>query len=333
MAFSFCVPCRKYTHTIQTSKYFQLHLIPDLIGIESCMTEIITEWQNCYRDSWRGLLCESSFAHQGKIARGLIRQICEHAIQSGWVSQGDAVYDPFAGVGGTAYYPANSGLQWFGMELEEPFYEAAKENIALWKHMARHDKAFCVPTVWHRDSRLSVFGGQSIQLVISSPPYENSINSGKSGFDWEKANEAKADGRPRKSLKSPARDHEYRYGKTTGQIGSMKGQVFWESVREVIDKCYRSLQDGGHAIWVVKDYVRGGKLISFCDQWKQVCESVGFRTVCEHRAMMTKTIEEANLFSGVVNRKIEHKSFFRRQVEKKGAPPVDWEMVICQQKT
>ena len=87
---------------------------------------------------------------------------------------------------------------------------------------------------------------------------------------------------------------------------------------------------GGVAIWVVKDFVRKGQRVPFSDQWLALCESIGFRLVCRHRAMLVKLGAKQKLLDGGEHQTVkERKSFFRRLAEKKGSPRIDWEDVIC----
>ena len=82
-------------------------------------------------------------------------------------------------------------------------------------------------------------------------------------------------------------------------------------------------------MWVVKDFVRNKARVDFTGDWRRLCEAVGFRLVCEHHAMLTRTWEEPHLFEGTVTKSKGRKSFFRRLAEKKGSPKINWESVQC----
>ncbi|MCC6581861.1 MAG: hypothetical protein IT440_15620 [Phycisphaeraceae bacterium] len=167
-------------------------------------------------------------------------------------------------------------------------------------------------------------------ITVSSPPYEDSVNNGISGIDWNKANLNRADGNPRNSLKSPAKDFEFKYGSSNGQIGAKSGSTFWSAAREIVEQCFLALKPGGHAIWVTKRFVRNGKIVEFSQQWAKLCESVGFKVVCWHHAMLTQSGAIQMAIDGKETQRIkERKSFFRRLAEQKGSPRIDWEDVIC----
>lgn len=141
------------------------------------------------------------------------------------------------------------------------------------------------------------------------------------------------------------------YGATEGQLGNMpegdldavamlagiyqriQGDDFWLAARLIVEQVFELLEPGGHACWVVKDFVRDGAIMPFSDKWRQLCEAVGFLTVHEHRAMLVHRKGASLTLEGeLVEHKTESKSFFRRIAERKGSPRVDWEVVWCMEK-
>lgn len=116
------------------------------------------------------------------------------------------------------------------------------------------------------------------------------------------------------------------YGNSDGQLGQESGDDFWQAARQIVEQVYLALAPGGHACWVVKDYVKSKERVPFSDQWRQLCEAVGFVTLHEHRALLVHA--KSYMLDG--GEKIhESKSFFRRLAEKKNSPRVDWETVWC----
>jgi hypothetical protein len=80
----------------------------------------------------------------------------------------------------------------------------------------------------------------------------------------------------------------------------------------------------------IPPYVRGGRYVDFPDQWLQLCEAVGFKTLHIHHAMLVKNHgEQRRLDGGTDVIQTERKSFFRRLSEKKGSPKIDAEIVLC----
>jgi hypothetical protein len=123
------------------------------------------------------------------------------------------------------------------------------------------------------------------------------------------------------------------YGESVGNLGNDLGNDFWLSARTIVEQVYQVLQPGGHAIWVVKDYVKNKQRVPFCDQWRELCEAVGFIALHEHHAMLIRhNGTSLTLDGGEVRHEISSKSFFRRLCEKKGSPEINWETVLCMEK-
>ncbi len=161
--------------------------------------------------------------------------------------------------------------------------------------------------------------------VVSSPPYAESDQNYKEGWARFHANH--------EPLWKNDSQREAQYGATAGQLGAVKGDTFWAAARQIVENCYRGLKPGGHALWVVKNYVKGGKIVPFVDQWRLMCESVGFTTLHEHRALLVgRQVTKYTLEGEPVLERKERKSFFRRLAEKNGSPRIDWECVLCMAK-
>lgn len=87
---------------------------------------------------------------------------------------------------------------------------------------------------------------------------------------------------------------------------------------------------GGMAIFVTKDYIKKGKRVPFSDRWLALCESVGFKLVCRHQAMLVKHHgDQSNIHGGIDHIETRRVSFFRRLAESKGSPKIEWEDIIC----
>ena len=162
----------------------------------------------------------------------------------------------------------------------------------------------------------------SVASVIASPPYEsNRLHDG--GIDPKQFAEPHRAGGNNQA--TTMKD----YGRAAGQLSNESSGTFWEASKIILEQCYQLLPPSGHAIWVVKAFVRNKKLVDFPGDWRRLCEAVGFRLVCEHQAMLTRTWEELDLFEGSRRKEKKRVSFFRRLAEKKGSPPINWESVQC----
>jgi hypothetical protein len=156
---------------------------------------------------------------------------------------------------------------------------------------------------------------------VSSPPYSEQFTQSGAGLYVDKEFMAK------KSMPN------FNYGETKGNVGQMQNDDFWLSARAIVEQVFVALAPGAHAVWVVKGFVKNKKLVDFPDQWRKLCEAVGFVTLHEHRAMLVHHKgTQGTLDGGQVELKTESKSFFRRLAEKNGSPRIDYETVWCMEK-
>jgi hypothetical protein len=123
------------------------------------------------------------------------------------------------------------------------------------------------------------------------------------------------------------------YGNSEGQLANGNTDDFWSAARLIVSQVYAVLSPGAHAVWVVKSYVKGGKIVDFPHQWQALCEACGFVTVHEHHASLVEDRgTQGTLDGGSVTKTVARKSFFRRLAEAKGSPRIDYETVLCTRK-
>jgi len=145
----------------------------------------------------------------------------------------------------------------------------------------------------------------------------------------------------RRPLKLGHKDQDY--GQSPGQLGAMpqgdfaravageeRAETFWGAAYQVLRQTYQVLPVGGHAVWVVRDRVAGGKRVDFTGQWAALARAVGFGLVHQHRAWLEESqgIQHC-LEGGTVEQRVNHKTYYRRDAERKGSPHIDWELVLC----
>jgi hypothetical protein len=161
-------------------------------------------------------------------------------------------------------------------------------------------------------------GQLGVMGAVSSPPYEGISLSGGGGI----ANE----------MRDTYRDGQ-NYGDSNGQLGAKITDDFWSAARVIVEQTYQVLAPGAHAVWVVKAFVKNGKLVDFPGQWQALCEAVGFETVHVHRAwLVVDRGTQVDLEGNRHAKKVERKSFFRRLAESKGSPRIDYEVLLCMEK-
>jgi hypothetical protein len=167
-------------------------------------------WDGCYDKSLKGFITSDSFSHPAKMALGLCERIIDHCLARGWIRRGEVVGDPFNGVCTVGLVASYRGLRYVGVELEPKFVGLSRANINL--HRGRLEQlGFPVPEVLEGDSRQFHKWVYS-QLVLSSPPYADSIDR-PSGIDPDKV---KKPGGPNGNT------YQDIYGTTSGQIGRLK---------------------------------------------------------------------------------------------------------------
>lgn len=188
------------------------------------------------------------------------------------------------------------------------------------------------------DGQLSSMKDGSFELAVSSPPFEASTADGGYQLLGKYAEQGKltvkqVKGNKNKAYASWSKDRNTDYAPSETNLGNESGDDFWLSARQIVEQVYAVLLPGGHACWVVKDYVKNKQIVPFCDQWRQLCEAVGFTTIHEHHASLVRNVRHQHtLEGGLLTMQSESKSFFRRIAEKKGSPRIDYETVFCMEK-
>lgn len=178
---------------------------------ETKPTYAVTEWRGCYDDSWNGVLVPDAFAHPAKFARGLIRRIYQHMLDSGYIAAGDSVVDPFGGVGLGGLDAMTFGLHWTGCELEPRFVELGNRNIDKWQRdLAMLNGTLGTARLLQGDSRrlLAVVGG-GMGAAVGSPPFGDQLPSHD---DFQP---------PHDSTARLGVNYETAYGNSPGQLGTM----------------------------------------------------------------------------------------------------------------
>lgn len=176
------------------------------------------------------------------------------------------------------------------------------------------------------DGQLGAMKEGDVDAAVSSPPYEGIRQDG--GGEYAKEGRG---GFGNYSGEAHDAWHTTRDPANLGNLGSetnVDRETFWAAARTILEQVYQLLKPGGHCAWIVKDYVKAGKRVPFCDNWARLCEAVGFKVVQRVRCHLVKEETNPGLF-GKVTKRTERKSFFRRLHERKpGAVRIDWEEVL-----
>lgn len=285
----------------------------------------------------------ATMAHPARFARLLVKQIYADALARGFVAPGDRVLDPFAGTGLGSFDAMANGLHWYGVEIEPRHRATAAANIENWDLRYR-------PAMPGWGSAQVALGDSSnlasllpaealgqIRLLLTSPPYADVIRQSNDGPGVRHDEQRKAEGS--KSWRKKV--SEGTYGQAPGQldalpVGSPEAAApgtFWGQAAAIVRACHSVMAPEAVAFWNVKDYVRGGAVVEFGQQWQSLCQANGFAPLYQVRSWL---VEEKgiqyDLQGQPVAKTIAYKSQPRRLAEKKGAPPIDWEWVIVMQR-
>ena len=196
------------------------------------------------------------------------------------------------------------------------------------------------------DSPLSFYGATVGQLaampmgeaLVTSPPFGKSTQVNNAPGDmtagpatWNGGTDAAA--RVKQDY-APYAESPGNLGQLDADTVTASPETFWTAAAQILAEAFVILVPGAVAVFVLKDYVRGGKIVRFCDEWRRCCESVGFVFLEEIHALLSEQHgTQTNLFGADEAVETRRVSFFRMLAEKNfGSPKIDHETVLIMQK-
>jgi hypothetical protein len=177
------------------------------------------------------------------------------------------------------------------------------------------------------DGNLETLDAGGFECAVSSPPFEGS-DQRKGGSDLMRTQRIQ-NGRNPDAPGTAGMLTQTPYGDDKNNLGNQSGETFWSASRLILEQLHQVIVPGGHAVFVVKAFVRDKKIVDFPGQWAQLCEAVGFRLLHHHRASLVEHSGTQGGFDEDKEIRVERKSFFRRLAESKGSPRIDHESVLC----
>jgi hypothetical protein len=206
-------------------------------------------------------------------------------------------------------------------------------------------RAYTVDRQGTSEGNLAALPPKDFDAAISSPPWEEGAEGilrkekfkNPEEFATRMAAGKYRDGKTVASvngrLAQMERDSGKTYGDTEHNLGNQRGETFWSASRTILEQLYQVIVPGGHAVFVVKAFVRNKQIVDFPAQWAQLCEAVGFRLIHDHHALLTEHYGTQQTMHGEDRHlTVARKSFFRRLAESKGSPRIDHESVLCFEK-
>lgn len=182
--------------------------------------------------------------------------------------QGDMILDPFMGTGTTLEAAKNTNRNCIGIELTDRFYIHAEEHLK--QKTLNKDLRL---ELYKDDCRnvLKYVDEESIQLMVTSPPYANFIH--KSVKDRDKTHKTSLIKHNNKSTVNPYSDLEH-------DFGNLEYPEFLEEIKKLMISLYKVTKKGGYNVWIIKDYrdtKNGIPYIPFHSDLAKIGEEVGFR--------------------------------------------------------
>lgn len=200
------------------------------------------EWAQMSRNVWRDL---SSPRSQRHLKHGAVfpTKLADRLIQL-YSKAGDVVLDPFVGIGSTLIAAWSSGRHSIGIELSPEFAAMAEEWI---NEEALLNDPRLRPVLFNNDARhlASLVEPDSVQLVVTSPPYANFIH--RSVEDRTRTHKTSLIRHANNSVVRPYSDDDK-------DLGNLEYEEFLETTEKILRDLLAVVRPGGYAAWVVKDY-------------------------------------------------------------------------------
>ena len=225
-----------------------------------------SEWASLSKNVWNdvsSIRARKHLEHGATFPEKMINRLIQMYTKSG-----DLVLDPFLGTGTTLEACRNTNRAGIGIELNERFIQPALEvtkQTTLQKPLSLK--------VIHDDCRnlLNHIKEESIQLMVTSPPYANFIQ--KSIEDRENTHKTSL-------IKLENNSTVNQYSDKKEDFGNLEYYDFLKELKEVMKKLFIVTKKGGYNVWVVKDH-RNTKnkipYIPFHSDLAKIGEEVGFK--------------------------------------------------------
>ncbi len=225
------------------------------------------KWASLSKNVWNDL---SSPRNKYQLEHGAVFpvKIAERLIMM-YSNEGDAVLDPFLGIGTTIIAAQNLRRHAIGIELNPRFHKIAETWIAENKVLFLKGFHFKAVNDDCRNLRKYIRPNK-IQVTVTSPPYADFIR--KSVEDRNTIHKKSVIKELNKSTVKPYSDDDK-------DFGNLPYKKFLDEIKVVLKANYDVTRNGGYSAWVVKDY-RDTKnkipYIPFHSDLAKVGEETGF---------------------------------------------------------
>jgi DNA modification methylase len=219
------------------------------------------EWASMSRNVWNDV---SSPRRKKHMAHGATfpEKLAARLITL-YTKPGDLVLDPFVGTGTTLEACVSTDRNGTGIELNARFCEAARRELPSAGNVS----------LVNGDCRnlLEYVAKDSVQLMITSPPYANFIQ--KSVDDRAKTH--------KKSLIAAENNSRVKqYSDDLRDFGNLAYDQFLRELDRLMGRLFSVTKPGGYNAWIIKDYrdTRNGiPYVAFHSDLARLGEARGFR--------------------------------------------------------
>lgn len=174
------------------------------------------------------------------------------------LNEGEVILDPFLGVGSTLKAAYRLGRRGIGIDLNAGYVKIAKKRI-LEEQTELFDKkhTYYEPEIYVADANhlCKHIEPNSVDLVITSPPYWNILNMTRS-----------ADGKLKRN-----------YSESNKDIGNIADyEKFLKSLKKIYSQVYKVLKSNKRCICVVMDIRKKDKFYPLHEDQTRIMREVGF---------------------------------------------------------
>jgi len=223
------------------------------------------EWTALSRSVWNDVSSPREwyhFEHGATFSEALAERVIKM-----YSKEGDLILDPFLGVGTTLIAAKKLKRRGIGIELYEKFIKIVRKIFAQQTLGETYYQE-----IIQDDCRnlLKYVKPNSVQLMLTSPPYANFIH--KSVKDRKNTHKNSILVSENLSVVKP-------YGDDPKDFGNLEYEPFLEEIKKLMKKLFIVTKPGGYNVWVVKDCrdpQNGKPFIPFHSDLAKIGEEVGF---------------------------------------------------------
>jgi DNA modification methylase len=215
------------------------------------------EWLQNSFSIWRDI-SKTTEERQLKHPAMFPQQLAEKLIRIYTKNSGEIVLDPFLGIGSTLKAAYKLGKRGIGLDLNEKYCQIAKKRISSHQNDLFEDKIKRFePEVYCDDSKnlLKHINPNSVDIVVTSPPYWDILNMKRSADNKDKRN----------------------YSNSKKDLGNISDyETFLQELKSVYGEVYKVLKPNKRCCCVVMDIRKKDKFYPLHEDQTRIMREIGF---------------------------------------------------------